>query len=95
MGVDLLLTHLSTIIIKKLEGPSYKNIVLCSERQLVLAQEAYKKIEIIINDLQSGCTMDIVASGCRDFIDVIKELLGEITSENVLNNIFKGFCVGK
>ena len=95
VGVDLLLTHLSTIIIKKLEGPSYKNIVLCSERQLVLAQEAYKKIEIIINDLQSGCTMDIVASGCRDFIDVIKELLGEITSENVLNNIFKGFCVGK
>ena len=69
--------------------------MLCSERQLVLTQEAYKKIEIIINDLQSGCTMDIVASGCRDFIDVIKELLGEITSENVLNNIFNGFCVGK
>ena len=95
IGISLLLTHLSTIITKNMESPSYKNVALCSDRQLVLTQEAHKKIKIIINDLQSGCTMDIVASGCRDFIDVIKELLGEITSENILNNIFKGFCVGK
>ena len=95
IGIDFLLTHLSTVVTKNIEIPSYKNIVLCSKRQLTLVQEAYEKVKIISNDLQEGCTMDIVASGCRDFIEVLGELLGEITSEDVLNNIFKGFCVGK
>ena len=33
----------------------------------------------------------IVRSGA----DLMREVFGEVYSEDVLNNIFKGFCVGK
>ena len=39
--------------------------------------------------------MDIVASQTKEVVNLIEELLGKITSTEVLNNIFKGFCVGK
>ena len=65
------------------------------ERQINLIIKAQEKITVILEDVNHGCSMDIVASGCKDFIEIIEELLGKITSVDVLNNIFKGFCVGK
>ena len=31
----------------------------------------------------------------KKIVDIIEEMLGKISSEEVLNKIFKGFCVGK
>ena len=45
--------------------------------------------------MKRGCSMDIVASGCNDFVQIIEEILGKISSNDILKNIFKGFCVGK
>ena len=95
VGIRGLLTHLLTLVANNIELGSYKNIVLCNERQISLIRSAEANINIILEDLIEGQSMDIVASGCRDFIGVIEELLGKITSEDILNNIFKGFCVGK
>ena len=39
--------------------------------------------------------MDVVALELNCFVDVVDEMLGKITTNEVLNNIFKGFCVGK
>ena len=60
-----------------------------------LIKQAKGCVGVVLEDLKVGCSMDIVASGCRDFIDIVQDLLGEVTSDEILNNIFKGFCVGK
>jgi tRNA U34 5-carboxymethylaminomethyl modifying GTPase MnmE/TrmE len=39
--------------------------------------------------------MDIVASTIRGFSFAIMEIIGEIPDKEVIENIFKNFCVGK
>ena len=95
VGVNSLLTYLVTLIDNNVEKSTYQNIVLCNERQMNLTIKAQEKIAVVLEDINQGCSMDIVASGCKDFIEIIEELLGKITSVDVLNNVFKGFCVGK
>jgi tRNA modification GTPase len=31
----------------------------------------------------------------RQVIDILSELTGEVTNEDILNNIFSHFCIGK
>ena len=95
VGINRLLTHLLTCVASKIDKPTYADLVVCNERQFSLIKEANKNINLIIQDLEAGCSMDIVASGCRVFVQNIEDLLGVITPEDVLNKIFKGFCVGK
>jgi tRNA modification GTPase len=95
VGINKLLTYLLTLITNNIEFETYQNIVVCNERQFNLIEKANKTISIILLDLERGHSMDMVASGCRDFVEIIEELLGKITSTDVLNNIFKSFCVGK
>ena len=95
VGIRLLLTHLLTLVSKNVDLSTYKNIAVCNERQRLLVKKAKEKTAVILTELNNGYSMDIIASSCRDFVEIIEELLGQITSNDVLNNIFKGFCVGK
>ena len=95
MGTGLLLTHLLTLINSGFENSIYDNVAVCNERQWLLVKQAKEKIGGVLIELNDGYSMDILASSCRDFVEIIEELLGQITSNDVLNNIFKGFCVGK
>ena len=37
----------------------------------------------------------VFSSSLRSSINDLREVFGEVYNEDVLNNIFKGFCVGK
>ena len=95
IGITLLLTQLLTLVSKSVEISTYQNTAVCNERQYLLVKRAQEEVGVILQELNSGCSMDIVASSCRGFVEIVEELLGQITSNDVLNNIFKGFCVGK
>ena len=95
IGTGLLLTHLLTLVNSGLSQSTYSNVAVCNERQWLLVKQATEKVEGVLAELNSGYSMDILASSCRDFIEIIEDLLGKITSNDILNNIFKGFCVGK
>jgi tRNA modification GTPase len=95
IGTGLLLTHLLTLVDSGVDQSTYNNVAVCNERQSLLVKRAKDKVKDVLVELNSGYSMDILASSCRDFVEIIEELLGQITSNDVLNNIFKGFCVGK
>jgi len=59
---------------------------------LSLAVDALKKSLESMRSNQSG---EFVAIDLRKAINYIKELTGEITSEDILNSIFSKFCIGK
>lgn len=60
---------------------------------LVKAQDA---IHRVINDMESGLSTELVAFDLRETIEHISDIIdGEITSEEVLENIFSRFCIGK
>ena len=90
-NIDLLLTELSTVIKSSFFG---EDVFLCTSRQIVLI----KKVEDSLLRLSQNLTdTDLVerAFVLRSGADLMREVFGEIYNEDVLNNIFKGFCVGK
>tara|TARA_Y100001970_G_scaffold114264_1_gene142529 strand:+ start:7028 stop:8380 length:1353 start_codon:yes stop_codon:yes gene_type:complete len=95
VGINRLLTELLTRVEKNIEKNDITNIALCNMRQINLLQQINVIFESVLNDLAQGLEMDIIASQLRGAVDVFEELLGKMTSNEILNNIFKGFCVGK
>jgi tRNA modification GTPase len=45
--------------------------------------------------LKEGATGDLVAFDIRESLSALGEITGEVTSDEVLNNIFANFCIGK
>ena len=95
IGIKGMLTQLSTLINFKFEKLSSDNVFLCNARQVALFKRADAVIQGAIEHLLLNREMDVVASELKDFVPIVDEMLGKISSNEVLNKIFKGFCVGK
>lgn len=77
---------------KKLKPDS---AVLISERQRLCAQKAYNSISEALTALDMGCTMDAVGVCVDDALAALLELTGKRVTNEVSDEIFRRFCVGK
>ena len=59
---------------------------------LVRAKEAIERVQI---GLQDGLSGEFLSMDLQDCLNALGEITGKITSQEVLNNIFAKFCVGK
>jgi len=92
-GLDNLLTTISTLIVDNFLPPG--SLTMISERQLDLISLAGRRLTIILNKLNEGVEMDIIASLIRNVIILLEELLGKIDNKDIIKNIFNSFCIGK
>lgn len=69
--------------------------VLLNERQHACAQRALEGVGEAINALKCGCTMDAVGVCVDDAIAALFELTGKRVTNEVTDEIFRRFCVGK
>jgi tRNA modification GTPase len=56
---------------------------------------ANKAIERVVNGLNKGISGDFLAQDIRECLHYLGEITGIVTTEEVLNHIFKNFCIGK
>lgn len=76
-------------------GPDENGSIVTSLRQadgLEKALDQLGRIEILLNQ---GQGMDIISGELRHAADLLAEIIGETTDEDVLRQIFREFCVGK
>lgn len=59
---------------------------------LKLALDAVKSARIGVVD---GISQDFISSDIRHAINLIGEITGEVTTDDILNTIFANFCIGK
>ena len=45
--------------------------------------------------LKKGLSSEFVAVDLRQALDRLGEIIGEVTTEDILGNIFSKFCIGK
>ncbi len=68
---------------------------LLNERQYSAILQSEKEISEAITDLEMGVPLDLVSISLEEGIDALLELTGEKASEEVIDQIFSKFCVGK
>ena len=59
---------------------------------LVTAREALMRVSA---GLDTGLGGEILSADLRDATDALASITGEVSSQDVLENIFKNFCIGK
>lgn len=60
-----------------------------------LLEKAYTNIVNAINDIKNGYPLDACEIDLRNAYNQLGEITGEIIEEDVLDKIFKDFCIGK
>ncbi len=70
-------------------------VMIDSLRQKELLEKAYIALGEVERGMASGVSLDGVAVDLKDALDALGEITGEVTSRDILDTIFSGFCVGK
>jgi tRNA modification GTPase len=88
---------LQEALLKAAELPqiSEKDVIVSNIRHYEALRNAQTATDRVIAGLDSGVSGDFLAQDIRETMHHIGEITGEITTDEVLGNIFKNFCIGK
>lgn len=68
---------------------------LTNIRQISLAKNAYQKLIDVENALKDNLPVDMIEIDLRDCFDILGEITGKTYSDEIIDNLFERFCVGK
>ncbi len=74
---------------------SSNEILITNERHKNQIRKAKENVEKAIESLEMGCPIDIITINIQEAMDDIGEILGTNVTEDIINEIFKRFCLGK
>ena len=70
-------------------------IMVTNVRHYEALKHAYDALQRAREGMESGLSSDLFVMDVRQVIHYLGEITGEITTDEVLGNIFKNFCIGK
>ena len=74
---------------------SSDDVVVTNARHIDALKNARTSLARVQDGLRSGLPTDLVSQDIREAIYHIGSIVGEISTDEVLGNIFKNFCIGK
>ena len=92
-GLDDLRSRIAAHL--NLENFSLDTALLATERQYHAMKRAHETLAQALTELETSPTAEVISLYLRETLDHLGELVGETTTEDILNNIFGRFCVGK
>ena len=79
--------------IEKIKSKDYT--YLSNTRQISLAKKALKEIKQAETALNKNMPVDIIEIDLNECFNTLGEIIGETYSDEIIDNLFKNFCVGK
>lgn len=76
-------------------GISDGAVVIDSQRQHDLLRRALQALDQVEQDINQQDPMDVLALDLQEVLNALGEITGEVSSSDVLDAMFSGFCVGK
>ncbi|MBP7497056.1 MAG: tRNA uridine-5-carboxymethylaminomethyl(34) synthesis GTPase MnmE [Bacteroidales bacterium] len=70
-------------------------LIISNARHYEALTKANVAVDNILSAIESGKTNDLIASDMHTALHYLGEITGEISSAEILNNIFNNFCIGK
>ena len=93
-NIKLLKQQIKTSL--RISGSLSDNITITTNRQYEALKHSFDKLNTTLKLLNSPrCAYELVSIELREALDAIGAILGKTTSDDILNNIFNQFCVGK
>ena len=93
-GIDTLKDKIKEMF--NLEQISTKDYnYLTNVRQISLAKNAYQKLIDVESGLKDNLPVDMIEIDLRDCFDLLGEITGKTYSDEIIDNLFERFCVGK
>ena len=80
-------THLPAI--------SQADVIVTNARHYEALTHALDAIHRVQEGLQINLPGDLISQDLRECIFHLNDIIGEVTTDSVLTNIFKHFCIGK
>ena len=72
------------------------DVIITNARHYDALVRARQSLSRVLDGLRSGLSGDLLSEDLRDVLNILSEITGgQITTHEVLGNIFKNFCVGK
>ena len=78
-----------------LRQPDDQEVIISNMRHYEALRHAAADLQRVTEGLQNGLPADLVAMDLRQAIHHLGEITGEITTDEILGNIFRNFCIGK
>ena len=72
-----------------------ENTIVSNTRHYASLQKAYESLDEVLNAMDTGITADFIAMDIRKALHHLGEITGEISTDDLLGNIFGRFCIGK
>ncbi len=69
--------------------------ILANARQIQLLEKAKQSLEIAVDAMHQNIPSDLIVTDLYDSWENLKDILGERAKEDLLDELFKRFCIGK
>jgi len=77
------------------QKPSENDVILANTRHFEALTKASDSISRALAGLDTGLSGDLMSQDIREALHYLGEITGEITTNEILENIFAKFCIGK
>ena len=73
----------------------HQDVIISNIRHFNALSSASESLHRVLEGLSSSLPQDLLAQDIRETLHYLGEITGEITTDEILGNIFKNFCIGK
>jgi tRNA modification GTPase len=89
--------YLKDLLFEKAIGKDVviSNTTVSNSRHLEVFEKTRESLDEVLEALESGITSDLVAMNIRNALHHLGSITGEISTDDLLGNIFGKFCIGK
>ena len=95
VGFERLLTELSTKIIQITSSKSINSEYYINDRQQRVLARLLKNVKSVKKQLDGTVALDVLSEYVKKIVHDVDEVVNPIGREEVIDNIFSSFCVGK
>ncbi len=94
-GIDTLKDAVYSLCISSGRAAEVEDVIITNIRHKQSIDNALKSLKEAAEALEGGQPLEVAALFLRESLDSLGEIVGVVTTEDILNRIFSEFCIGK
>ncbi len=94
-GVSDLKKAIAGLVQSGIAGKAPETVVVTNARHYQAIVQARSRLHLCLGSLEEGRSGEFIAVDLRAALENLGEIVGAVTTDDILNNIFARFCIGK